>query len=146
MRSVQIRAIRVTTRDRLKHAALILALALPVAALANGEPASDPPAAAPQAAPGMSLDMPSYETPAQKWGSAADAKPTLENCRDRIREVRDETGLPKLEPVTPAPEVIYAVDRRQDGCSVLVVKGNPNDIRPLPETQNGPLFRPIPAD
>ncbi|KPP93185.1 hypothetical protein [Erythrobacter sp. HL-111] len=45
-------------------------------------------------------------------------------------------GQPLLMHRGPAtsddPPMIYAVDRRQDGCTVMVVKGDPSEIRPLP--------------
>ncbi|QIQ86123.1 hypothetical protein [Erythrobacter sp.] len=67
----------------------------------------------------------------------AEATPDRETCRDRIEQVRRASGQPPLMqrgPATPDdPLMIYAVDRRQDGCAVMVVKGEPADIRPLPE-------------
>ncbi len=57
-------------------------------------------------------------------------------CQDRIHRARAAAGLPllKREPASPdKPHLIYAVDRRQDGCGVMVMMGNPDDIRPLPE-------------
>ena len=73
-------------------------------------------------------------------------------CRDRIHDAREASGqppLPELAPQGPEalpgtplldrqpaspdrPQAIYAVDRRQDGCSVMVMMGDPDDIRPLP--------------
>lgn len=74
------------------------------------------------------------------------------DCRDRIHDAREASGqppLPELAPQAPEalpstplldrqpaspdrPQAIYAVDRRQDGCSVMVMMGDPDDIRPLP--------------
>ncbi|MFL0356635.1 hypothetical protein ACI5KX_09140 [Erythrobacter sp. GH1-10] len=71
-----------------------------------------------------------------------------EACRDRIMQAREDTGLPLLErePASPEnPHLIYAVDRRQDGCSVMVMMGNPSDIRPLPVRPDDPIGL-IPAD
>lgn len=71
-----------------------------------------------------------------------------EVCRDRISKARVENGLPPLGEDNSAspddPHLIYALDRRQDGCSVMVMKGNPDDIRPLPSAPDGPI-RLIPA-
>ena len=73
-------------------------------------------------------------------------------CRDRIHDAREASGQPPLpdaseqaprtytldelidrQPASPdRPHAIYAVDRRQDGCSVMVMMGNREDIRPLP--------------
>ncbi|MEE4200625.1 hypothetical protein [Erythrobacter sp.] len=59
-----------------------------------------------------------------------------ELCNDRITQAREENGQPPLldrEPASPErPYAIYAVDREQDGCSVVVMMGDREDIRPLP--------------
>ena len=58
-------------------------------------------------------------------------------CRDRIVVAREARGLRRLEGETPAiakPMGIYAVDKRVGGCSMLVMHGNINDIRPLPQS------------
>jgi hypothetical protein len=66
-------------------------------------------------------------------------------CRDRITQARVASGQPPLlkrGPATPEdPVLIYAVDRRQDGCAVMVMMGDAEDIRPLPEVERGPLLR-----
>jgi hypothetical protein len=62
-------------------------------------------------------------------------------CRDRIQQVRDERGLPKLDRQNPTPDdglLIAAVDQRIDGCSVMVMRNDTSDIRPLPVTPPGP--------
>ena len=58
-------------------------------------------------------------------------------CRDRIHEVRRELGQPALErDASPLdPLLIAAVDKRIDGCSVLVMRNDTSDIRPLPAPQ-----------
>jgi hypothetical protein len=70
-----------------------------------------------------------------------------EECRDRITLAREAAGKPPLlerEPASPdKPYHIYAVDRRQDGCAVMVMKGDPADIRPLPARPDG-VVRMIP--
>jgi len=86
-------------------------------------------------------------------GATAASDPTLDpdsgECRDRIRRARQATGQPPLFQREPAssenPLAIYAVDRQQDGCSVVVMMGDPNDIRPLPEVEQQPVFRGVPA-
>jgi hypothetical protein len=68
-------------------------------------------------------------------------------CRDRIDLVREERGLPKLERGTATGEealLIAAVDHRIDGCSVMVMRNDTSDIRPLPAHKDGPLLRKIP--
>ena len=125
-------------------------LALPVAALAligSAEPAdtgeASPLTTSPQAAP-----IPGLTTPDQ-YARILELRGEGENCRDRIMQVREDMGLPPLmerQPASPDnPHLIYAVDRRQDGCSVMVMMGNRNDIRPLPEAAEGPI-RMIPAE
>jgi hypothetical protein len=62
-------------------------------------------------------------------------------CRDRIDVVRESRGLPKLRRDTTAPAkplFIAAVDKRIGGCSVLVMRNNTSDVRPLPQFQDGP--------
>ena len=57
-------------------------------------------------------------------------------CTDRIHLVRQERGLPKLQRDTATPDeplLIAAVDKRIDGCSVMVMRGNLADVRPIPE-------------
>jgi hypothetical protein len=70
-------------------------------------------------------------------------------CRDRIDEVRDDRGLPKLDRKAASPDdglLIAAVDKRIDGCSVLVMRNNTRDIRPLPTAPEGPpRVQPIPG-
>jgi hypothetical protein len=69
------------------------------------------------------------------------------NCRDRITTAREELGQPRLErqPASPdKPLLIYAVDKRVGGCSVMVMHGNINDIRPIPEAE-APTGRLLPA-
>lgn len=92
--------------------------------------ADDPEPAGPAA-----LDMPSYEEPVRPWRDIEDAIPSPEECRDRIYQARAAAGQPELEGETADPDeplLIWAVDRREQGCSVLVVKGDPEDIRPVP--------------
>jgi hypothetical protein len=63
------------------------------------------------------------------------------NCRDRVYEVREERGLPKLERDTASPDeplFIAAVERQIDGCSVLVMRHDLSDVRPLPALPEGP--------
>ena len=62
-------------------------------------------------------------------------------CRDRIHEVREERGLPLLNRENAAPDeplMILAVDKRIDGCSVMVMAYDTNDIRPVPTAPAGP--------
>ena len=58
------------------------------------------------------------------------------NCRAKIRTVRNANGLPPLAQ-TPngmvKPLFLAAVDQRIDGCQVLRMRQNLDDIRPLPE-------------
>lgn len=63
-------------------------------------------------------------------------------CRDRIQEVRRELGKPDLRRDATAqdPLLIAAVDRRIGGCSVLVMRNDTSDIRPLPGPQEHRLM------
>jgi hypothetical protein len=79
------------------------------------------------------------EQPSPDFTAPERAEPR-ENCRDRIVLVREERGLPKLERDTASPDeplMIAAVDKRIDGCAVMVMHGNTSDVRPLPEFQEG---------
>lgn len=62
---------------------------------------------------------------------------TAERCRDRITVAREAAGKPPLLDRGPAspdrPYHIYAVDKRIDGCAVMVMHGDPTDIRPIPD-------------
>lgn len=65
-----------------------------------------------------------------------------ENCRDTIRQVRQERGLPLLDRHAADPEepiLFRALDYDVDGCDVLLVDNE--DIRPLPAPQDGPLLQ-----
>lgn len=69
-------------------------------------------------------------------------------CRDRIHTVRAERGLPALERAPAAPDeslFIAAVDHRIDGCSVMVMRNDTSDVRPLPAPDQGPALRRIGA-
>lgn len=100
----------------------------------------------------LPLDNPAYlRTPAQarlieraQNENAPTAVPSDAECRDRITQAREAAGKPPLldrEPASPdKPYHIYAVDRRQDGCAVMVMKGDPADIRPLPAAPDGPML------
>lgn len=56
-------------------------------------------------------------------------------CRDRIHMARQERGLPTLQRDTASLDealFIAAVDKRIDGCSVMLMRDNLSDVRPLP--------------
>lgn len=106
----------------------------------------------------QTLDNPAYSSPPERWQTIDDAEdafpehaatPNDEHCSDTITHARDASGQPPLlqrEPASPEkPQAIYAVDRRQDGCSVMVMMGDPDDVRPLPLPAEGPP-QVIPAD
>ena len=68
--------------------------------------------------------------------------------RDRIELVRQERGLPKLQRDTASldePLLIAAVDRRIDGCSVMVMRNDTSDVRPIPAPNGSPRMQRIPA-
>ena len=70
-------------------------------------------------------------------------------CADRIRPVKVEEvqvriNPPRVQREPAAPEeamAIWAVDRREKGCGVMVMMGDLNDVRPLPEVGDGPAQR-----
>ena len=103
-------------------------ITLPLAALALVTAADTRPAPAPQA----------VVREAQPFA------PSDDRCRDVISQARQEAGKPPLlerEPASPdRPYHIYAVDRRQDGCAVMVMKGDPADIRSLPARPEEPML------
>lgn len=103
----------------------------------------------------QSISNPAYADPAAKWESvdeavAGDADTPIdpEICRDIINKARADAGqAPLLEPEPASPDKphhIYAVDRREGGCSVMVMAGAPGGIRPLPAPMEQPV-QPIPA-
>lgn len=69
------------------------------------------------------------------------------DCTDRIHTIREESGQPTLDRQPASTEdtlLIYAVDRREDGCPVLVMAHRPDDIRPVPAASDHPRL--FPAD
>ena len=112
--------------------------------------------------PHSALDNPAYSTPPGAWRTMEDAtartraalpeidEAALQACRDAIQQAREASGQPPLldrEPASPEkPLAIHAVDRRQDTCSVLVMMGNREDIRPLPAPAEGPMYEAIPVE
>lgn len=94
--------------------------------------AASPPSASP-------VEPDFHERPATSDGETV--------CRDRIHTVRHERDLPAIERETADPEeplLIAAVDHRIDGCSVMVMKYDTRDVRPIPKPDEGaPLLRRI---
>jgi len=73
--------------------------------------------------------------PARDAGSFEVQGPDRADCGDRIETVRAERGLPRLErePADPdEPLLIAAVHKQIDGCSVLVMRYDTSDVRPMP--------------
>ena len=107
-----------------------IAVPLAALALATGVAAESP--GAPQAVP-----------PEPVPGTLTARTDPQAVCRDRIELVRQERGLPKLQRDTAAPDdplLIAAVDKRIGGCSVLVMRNDTSDIRPLPAPQEHRLM------
>ncbi len=99
---------------------------------------------APQVAPNKSAMMPGYTVPPQRWTSVEEAMAS-QNCQDRIQQVRDASGQPALDKTPGAPDegyMINAVDMRLDGCAVMQMKGNVNDLRPLPTPSGAARLQP----
>lgn len=55
-------------------------------------------------------------------------------CLDRVEEVRGEPGKHTPDSAKPSsdPLLIFAVEKQIDGCSVMVMRNDVNDMRPLP--------------
>lgn len=84
--------------------------------------------------------MPGYTRPAERWSS--NEAPSERLCADRIEQVRDAAGEPMLDRApanAETPMLIAAVDKRIDGCAVLQMKGDVNDLRPVPLPNEGPV-------
>lgn len=98
---------------------------LPLAALtllnAADAPAPPPPPAVPEA---VIIELRPFVPPGAQ-------------CRDNASPTNDEPARqPRFErePATQdSSQIIYAVERRIDGCSVILVKGATRTIRPLLE-------------
>ena len=72
-------------------------------------------------------------------------EPQSARCNEVIREVRVTGGLPALQRGPATGEdgyMIAAVDKRVDGCAVMQMHGDVNDLRPLPEPTDEYLLRP----
>lgn len=68
------------------------------------------------------------------------AAPDESACRDRIALVRGATGQPQLEQQPASPErpyMIATVDKRIDGCAVMQMHRDIDDLRPLPVVPDG---------
>lgn len=105
-------------------------MALMLTSGAAAESARTPQAVPPEPVPGAFV--------AQTGGKAV--------CRDRIHEVRQERGLPKLQRDTASPDepvLIAAVDKRIGDCSVMVMLGDLADLRPLPAAPGEPRLQRI---
>lgn len=121
---------------------LFLIAALSTAATEEEEGLQTPP---PVASP-LGLDMPSYQEPTVAWKSIEEAEAEQNaQCRDRIWQAREDLGQPELERQTASPDeplLMWAVDHRRDGCGVIVMKDDPEDIRPIPERDDSTLLIP----
>ena len=87
------------------------------------------------APPAAVVGLPSYDQPARAWSNVESAQ-AERRCRDRIEEVRKDMGKPRIEraPADAAKPILqYAVDRRIDGCGVLVPVADPAAVMPPPE-------------
>ncbi|MBB3032915.1 hypothetical protein [Alteriqipengyuania lutimaris] len=119
-----------------------LAILLAVPFVMGFGPANQVPADTPQPLP---FDMPGYSRPAPlATGDLGDFVKRA-TCRDTIEHTRQESGQPPLDErdsEAPAPMLYKAVDHDVDGCDVLVMANDTDDIRPVPE--GGPaVIQPI---
>jgi hypothetical protein len=91
-----------------------------------------------------SSGAPSVVPPEPVPGTLSAATDSEVVCRDRIHEVRQERGLPKLQRDTASPDeplLIAAVDHRIGGCSVMVMRNDTADVRPIPATGEARMQR-----
>lgn len=112
--------------------ALLPVIAAATLGAADAPPMNEPAMGAPPVAGALSLPPPS---------------PLPTTCGDRIDRAREELGQPKLQRETASPDralLIAAVDKRVDGCAVMQMHRDVNDLRPLPQPSPGPI-RLIPA-
>lgn len=84
------------------------------------------------APPSVVVPIPAPDNSAQRNMRLDGASPV---CRERIQEVRRELGKPALDRDSAPQEPLFiaAVDKRIGGCSVMVMRNDTSDIRPLPE-------------
>ena len=69
-------------------------------------------------------------------------------CRDRVRQADPKTDQAVIErkpATTEKSMMIWAVDRRENGCGVMVMKGDLNDVREVPARPEN-IAGLIPAD
>lgn len=94
----------------------------------------------PDSAQALPLDMPGYSRPARLPSGDLDDFVRRATCSDTIEHAREASGRPPLEKHesdTPEPMLYKAVDRNVDGCDVLVMADDTDDLRPVPE--GGPV-------
>lgn len=124
----------------MKHTFALSALALAGAAFAADpqDAPETPDAAADQVRPcDGSVPVFNPEGCPAKPVSAAEADEII--CRDRIHEVREANGQARLDKEPEDGEdgvLIAAVDHRVEGCSVMVMRNDTSDIRPIPKASD----------
>ncbi|MXP09555.1 hypothetical protein [Pseudoblastomonas halimionae] len=66
------------------------------------------------------------------------------HCEIVIEQALEQSGMPILRRETATDErplLSAAVDRRIDGCPVIQMLANPDDVRPFPKPEDGPALR-----
>ena len=117
------------------------ALIIPCMLVASLAAAKGPSSAyAPDRIAGHPMPPTSSPTADRPSGTSVSPEKKANACRDRIHDVRQERGLRKLERENGIHKshLIKAVDQRIDGCSVMVMHHDINDVRPLPDVQSLP--------
>ena len=100
--------------------------------------AADPPDVDTSAEP-QNFDNPAYITLEGPWESVSKA---VEPCRDEFRpatkkDKQSSEAVIHKEVASPVDaELMYAVDIRQNGCSMILVKDGQGTIRPLPSLES----------
>lgn len=116
----------------------LLAAAVPALAAVPASVALPAPVASPDAM------MPAYSQPPQAWTDIDEAVAS-QTCGDRIEQVRAAAGQPRLDKTPAAPQeglLIAAVDKRIDGCAVMQMHRDVNDVRPLPAASGSAKLQP----
>jgi hypothetical protein len=86
--------------------------------------------------------MPGYARPAERWTSIDQAL-SDKQCADRIEQVRDAAGQPALDKMPATADDGYlmaAVDKRIDGCPVMQMLHDIDDVRPVPQVEQRPVY------
>jgi hypothetical protein len=124
---------------------MILAALILAAAVQSADPAPLAPGVRPGPTPLPSAPQSERSSPIPGKPQTTERTPNLyrvpEHCKDAPVKVQDRFGRPVTQKLADLPKgaLMYAVDRRVDGCPVLVVVyGTPALDNPNPPSPSGP--------